>query len=98
MDKLSLNEQLNEYYASNGKEFVCHNAAVNHIKKKGYFWSNGKYRNTAGNIAYLTKIVDSDYNKAGKKTIIPKGWLVTFGGYPISHNELILSHAHKALI
>lgn len=91
MKNTTLDEKLNEHYATNGKQFTCHAAALTLLKKRGFYLSNGAYRNMHGQKAYLTKLKDFVYSNMGQKTIVPIGWLVTFGGNPISCQELVLT-------
>lgn len=85
---MNFNDQLNEYYSTNGKVFKELEQAEKALRLKGFAISNKLWRNKRGRIAYLTPIRDHIYDKIQRKRQVQKGWLVTFGGKPISYEEL----------
>ena len=94
---MNFNDQLNEYYSENGKIFTYLEAAISFLKKKGFYKSRGVFRNCYGKKAFITKVKDYTYNKAGDRSVRQIGWLVTLGGEPISHLDLKLAPISKDL-
>ncbi len=94
---MTFDDELNQYYAENGKVFTSLHAAMIFLKKRGFYKSNGMFRNDHGRKAFLTKVKDYNYGGDGKKWIDHVGWLVTLGGNPISYVNLKLSSVIRDL-